>query len=88
VPPLHPELRPDGVKFTAIYLTPEELQDSLADNGRKSISNISIGGASRLIHGGGRERRAAIGSASGKRREAMASRELPAGLPQPSLPAG
>jgi iron(III) transport system substrate-binding protein len=31
VPPLHPELRPDGVKFTAVYMTPEELQTSLPD---------------------------------------------------------
>jgi ABC-type Fe3+ transport system substrate-binding protein len=29
VPPLHPELRPDGTTLTAIYLTPEELQSSL-----------------------------------------------------------
>ena len=30
VAPLHPELRPDGVNLKAIYLTPEELQSSLA----------------------------------------------------------
>jgi ABC-type Fe3+ transport system substrate-binding protein len=29
VPPTHPELRPDGDKFKAIYMTPEELQSSL-----------------------------------------------------------